>query len=102
MSIPPIIERIDPALEALMERFFTNSNQDLAQMQAALDEGDFRTLARLGHTARGTGHGYGFRGMGDIGHELELAAKVKSADGCAEQIRKMAQYLDVVEVKFGE
>jgi len=98
----PIVERIDPDLEELMERFFDSSKKDVEKMQSALDARDFATLIRLGHTAKGTGYGYGFRGMGDIGLELEDAAKARNEDDIRTQIKRMAHYLDTVKVEFGE
>lgn len=98
----PIVERIDPDLEELMERFFINSKDDLVKMQEALAAKDFETLTRLGHTAKGTGYGYGFQGMGAIGANLEMAAK--AADGAQSQthVEHMAHYLENVKVEFGE
>ena len=101
MADIPITERIDPDLEELMERFFSNSRGDLRKMQVALDAGDFETLARLGHTAKGTGYGYGFRGMGDIGLKLEQAARERDMAQSREQVEHMAHYLANVKVDFG-
>ena len=102
MTSTPIIELIDPGLEDLMERFFASSNQDLVKMRVTLESEDYETLARLGHTAKGTGFGYGFQGMGEIGQALELAAKEANRSACAEQVRRMEHYLANVEVRFGE
>ena len=102
MADSPFIEQIDPDLEELMERFFSSSKEDLGKMQLALDARDFKTLIRLGHTAKGTGYGYGFRGMGDIGMELEDAAKAQSEVEVRTQIERMTYYLDNVKVEFGE
>ncbi|MBI9081510.1 MAG: Hpt domain-containing protein [Pseudodesulfovibrio sp.] len=98
----PIVEQIDPDLEELMERFFESSRKDLGKMQFALEAKDFTSLIRLGHTAKGTGYGYGFRGMGDIGLELENAAKAQSEDDVRAHIQRMAHYLDTVKVEFGK
>lgn len=102
MADSPIIERIDPALEELMERFFDNSNKDLIKMQVVFDAKDFNTLTRLGHTSKGTGYAYGFRGMGDIGRELESAAKEQDAETCQQLIVRMEHYLANVKVEFGD
>lgn len=102
MADGPIIERIDPDLEELMERFFINSKEDTVKMQEALDAGDYETLARLGHTAKGTGYGYGFRGMGDIGLDLEMAAKQQDVQASQAHVDRMTFYLDNVKVEFGE
>jgi len=102
MADGPIVERINPELEELMERFFEHSQKDVLTMQAALDAEDFKTLIRLGHTAKGTGYGYGFRGMGDIGVQLELAAKAEDCTRSQTCIDQMAYYLANVTVEFGE
>ncbi len=101
MDETPIIELIDPELEELMERFFNSSKADLADMQSALDLGDYDTLTRLGHTAKGTGYGYGFRGMGQIGQELEQAAKAGDKTGSQALVNRMGYYLANVKVEFG-
>ncbi len=98
----PIIECIDPDLEVLLERFFVNSREDVVGMRQALDKLDYETLARLGHTAKGTGHGYGFAGMGEIGLQLEQAAKGCDAVECGVWVERMAHYLDHVKVEFSE
>lgn len=100
MDDTPIMERIDPDLEGLMERFFASSHKDVDTMRAALTGRDFATLGRLGHTAKGTGYGYGFRGMGDIGLELENAARAGDEAQCRALIERMARYLSVVRVEF--
>jgi len=100
MTEPPIIERIDADLEELMERFFASSHREVETMRAALAAGDFATLARLGHTAKGTGYGYGFRGMGDIGLALEKAVLAGDHAGAAVQVERMARYLATVRVEF--
>lgn len=102
MGDKTIIERIDPDLEELMERFFINTKLDLEKMQAALISEDFETLARLGHTAKGTGHGYGFTGMGEIGLALELAGKAEDIFQCREHVERMAYYIENVKVEFAE
>lgn len=100
MISAPIIEVIDPGLEDLMERFFASSNQDLVKMRATLEREDYESLARLGHTAKGTGFGYGFKQMGEIGQNLERAAREKNRADCAEQVQQMEHYLANVEVHF--
>lgn len=102
MADSPIVELIVPDLEELMDRFFSSSRDDLGKMQSALDAMDFETLIRLGHTAKGTGYGYGFRGMGDIGVKLEDAAKDRNENGVRTQLERMTYYLDNVKVEFGE
>lgn len=100
MNRSPIIELIDPDLESLMERFIASSNKDLEAMRSAFALEDLETLTRLGHTAKGTGYGYGMRGMGDIGMAIEKAAKRGAMDRCREEIDRMANYLANVTIEY--
>ncbi|WP_319543644.1 Hpt domain-containing protein [uncultured Pseudodesulfovibrio sp.] len=102
MPDSPIVERIDPDLEELLPRFFEVSMKDLESMQTALGEGDFETLNRLGHTSRGTGCGYGFKGMGEIAHAIERAAKAGDVESGREHIQRLFQYFERVQVVFGK
>ncbi|EGB14008.1 Hpt domain protein [Pseudodesulfovibrio mercurii] len=96
----PEVERIPPDLEQLLDRFFAVSRQDLEQMRDALNVRDFETLVRLGHTTRGTGSGYGFKGMGRIGHDIELAAQQRDPGALERHMNTLAHYLDTVQVEF--
>ncbi len=100
MDRGPIIELIDPDLETLMERFIDSSNKDLEAMRSALALGDLETLIRLGHTAKGTGYGYGMRGMGDLGMVIETAAKCGAVEQCRQGIDQMAHYLANVTIEY--
>ena len=102
MSNYPIIERIHPDLEELLDRFFAVSRTDLDKMVSAMELRDFEELIRLGHTTKGTGSGYGFKGMGVIGREIELAASARDLSGVRAQVDNLARYLDTVQVEFGE
>lgn len=96
----PVIERIPSDLEELLDRFFDVSRQDLEQMRVALKDGDFESLVRLGHTAKGTGSGYGFKGMGRIGHGIEQAALNRDPVAIQEHVDTLARYLDTVQVEL--
>jgi len=63
-----------------------------AQIQQArncLASRDFDPIRRFGHNLKGTGTGYGFPGIGEIGSEIEKAA----AEGDAERIASQLETL---------
>lgn len=100
MSDYPIVEYIDAGLKGLLDRFFELSRTDLDTMRAAADKGDFDTLVRLGHTVRGTGHGYGFTGMGTIGEAIEQAALGRDLEALLGHVDRMDRYLSSVRIEF--
>ncbi|MFP4070494.1 MAG: Hpt domain-containing protein [Desulfovibrionales bacterium] len=94
------VETIDPELEGLVPIFLKNALQDLNHMQQALGERDFVTLARLGHSLKGAGLGYGFKGMADIGVRVEAAAKVWRLEDLQALVQEFGNYLSQVTVRF--
>ena len=63
-------------------------------MLAALDCGDFQAVAILAHNLRGSGGGYGYQAITDIGAGLE-----QSADGSDDAVSRqwvgdLSTYLD--------
>ena len=93
-----IVVRIDPLLADLIPGFLQNRRQDLLTMRAALDDGDFKTVGRLGHGMHGSGGGYGFQAISDIGMALEMAAKNSDTAASQEWLDELSRYLDRVEV----
>lgn len=99
-SAAQIVERVSEDLAGLMPSFLECSRGDLETMRAALAAGDYATLARLGHSARGAGSNYGMLGLSDLGRELESAARQRDAAAVAVLLDRMAGYLDTVRIEF--
>lgn len=103
-KLPPIgaqdaiVVRIDPLLADLIPGFLQNRREDVLTMRAALDEGDFESVRRLGHGMRGSGGGYGFQAITDIGLALEMAAERSDSAAAQKWLGELASYLDRVEV----
>jgi HPt (histidine-containing phosphotransfer) domain-containing protein len=92
------VEHIDPELAELLDRFLEFSRQEAVRMAEALAAGDFETLRRLGHNAKGAGAGYGFLGLRDLGRELERAAELSDDEACRACLERMRTYLATVRV----
>lgn len=50
---------------------------------------------------RGSGAGYGFEAITDIGRSLEEAARARDADAVRKRAAELAAYLERVQVAFG-
>jgi HPt (histidine-containing phosphotransfer) domain-containing protein len=78
--------------------FLENRHKDVDDIRRLLREGNMGEIRRLGHSMKGSGGGYGFDEISEIGRDMEEAAK----DGNMEEIEKLnnrlAEYLSVVEV----
>jgi formylglycine-generating enzyme required for sulfatase activity len=70
---------------------------DIDYMLAALDHGDFQAIVGLGHKLAGTGSGYGFPEITEIGSAIEKAARAANAA----KIRSCLQDLDLFLTALG-
>ncbi len=100
MEKEPARERVSSDLAGLVDRFLTNSRQEAEAMRVCLDAGDHAGLARLAHSCRGAGAGYGFKGLARIGLGIESAAAVGDLEAARHLLDHMHLYLDSVQIEF--
>ncbi len=97
-----IVVHVDIDLEELIPGFLENRQTDIKSIQDAIESGDFETVKILGHSMKGSGGGYGFDGITDIGAVIEQAGKDNDAETAKKGINDLASYLDNVEIVYDE
>lgn len=95
-----IVVQVDADLEDLIPGYLQNRRQDVGAILQALGNQDFETIRILGHTMKGTGGGYGFDAITEMGRALETAAKDKNAQAIQQGTASLLDYLQAVEVVF--
>lgn len=95
-----IIVIVDEDFRDLIPGYLDNRRKDIAELLAALDRGDFEAIRSLGHKMKGSGGGYGFEGVTEIGSACEDAAKRLQAQEVREQVNRLQAYLENIEVVF--
>ena len=93
-----ILVRADPELDADIPGFLEGRRQDVTSLSEALERGDFETIRRLGHRMRGSGSGYGFEAITQIGEGLEQAGRNQTPDEVSRWSAELADYLERVEI----
>jgi len=88
----------DPEVAPLVPEFLRNRRGDIARVQAFIDDADWEALRSLGHKMKGTGRGYGFARLTDIGRAIEEAGANEDADGARTAAAALGRYLDRVRV----
>ena len=91
---------LDESLRDLAPGYLDNRRADAARLAAALAAGDWDTLRVVGHNIKGTGAGYGFPAISEMGAALESAAKARDAGGAAGCVDELARYLSAVVLEF--
>jgi signal transduction histidine kinase/HPt (histidine-containing phosphotransfer) domain-containing protein len=84
--------RIPPDLADLAEEYLTNRRADAAALHEALKAGDFTGAKRRGHNMKGSGAGYGFPRVSELGSRIERAAEAGDAVAVARWADALADY----------
>src|SRR3990172_9449788 len=92
-----IVVHIDPDLADLIPGFITHRHEDVQSIQQALKTSDFETIRILGHSMKGSGAGYGFDAISEIGLSLEQAAKAGNPEEIQKQVHALSTYLECVD-----
>lgn len=95
-----IVVQVDADLEDLIPGYLQNRRQDVDSILQALEKQDFETIRILGHTMKGTGGGYGFDAITELGRALEEAAKGRNIADIRQKAAALLAYLQAVEVVF--
>ncbi|MGN7610843.1 Hpt domain-containing protein [Magnetococcales bacterium HHB-1] len=96
------IARPDPELEDIVPGYLDNRHKEIPVLRDALAQEDFDALRIFGHRMKGTGAGYGFDLISDIGREMEIAARASNGARIAEEIERLVDYLARVEVIYAD
>lgn len=95
-----IIVHVDIDLEDLVPEFIENRYDDIKEIHNLLNTEEYEKIQFIAHTMKGSGGGYGFDEITNIGMRLENAAKQRNREIILEQLRILSQYLDNVEVIY--
>ena len=93
-----IVVKIDEDLFDLIPGYLKNRQQDIESLHNCLVQGDFESIRITGHSMKGSGGGYGFDEITEIGRLIEKFATEENGLAIAEVLNRLADYLANVEV----
>ena len=91
---------VDQDLEFLIPEFMENRLEEIERLKELLAEGDFERIKELGHALKGTGGGYGFHVITELGAEIEKSAQEEDEAQTKELVAKLADYLENAEIIY--
>lgn len=95
-----IIVQCDPDLKDLIPGYLSNRDKDIIAVRECLGVGDFEKIRTIGHSMKGSGGGYGFDAITDLGDRIEDAALANDANEIDQAIRDLEVFVSQVEVVF--
>ena len=91
---------IDADLEELIPGYLENRQKDIESIKECIGRDDFESIRILGHSMKGSGGGYGFDQVSEVGGSIEVAAKAFDVKIIEEQIANLEDFLNRLEVVF--
>ena len=95
-----IFVTIDLDLEDLIPDYLENRRQDCQAVLQRLEKSDYEGIRVLGHTMKGSGGGYGFDAITDMGQALEEAAKQQDTEAIHLVVSQLEHYLQAIEIVY--
>ena len=100
MTEDRIIVHCDPDLEEVIPGYLENKQKEVQTIRGALEKGDFDSIRVLGHGMKGSGGGYGFDPVTDIGASLERAAQENNSGEIQKSLDELLKYLRRIEIVY--
>ena len=91
---------VDRDLEDLIPGFMANRKRDIEKIDNALAVDDFETIRIVGHSMKGSGGGYGFDYVSELGSRIEQAAMTRDVSSIRSANEDLRAYLPQIEVVF--
>jgi HPt (histidine-containing phosphotransfer) domain-containing protein len=94
----PMHAHPESTISDLVPEYLERRDADALVLSDALSCGDMERVRTLGHSMKGSGGGYGFDGITEIGSRLEDAGMRSDAAAARTAIEDLVAYLRNVEV----
>lgn len=91
---------IDPDLKDLVPGYIGNRKNELPGLLALSAAGDLDALLKAGHKLAGSGGGYGFDRLSELGRELETLSQAGDLPGVAGCLAQLKDYLENLEIVY--
>ncbi len=91
---------VEQGMEEVVPKYLNKRRAEIPLYRKALEDGNFEAIKDLGHKMKGTGTGYGFPLLTELGGALESAAKGMDAAEIKVKTEALARYLDAVELEY--
>lgn len=91
---------IDIELEEIISDYLRMVQDDINSLLKAVNEKNYNTLKKIGHNLKGSGCGYGFDQITEIGSEIERLASEGQGEEIGALIARLSGYLENIEIEY--
>ena len=84
---------VEDGIAALIPKYLASKPRQIEEARASLAMQDFAPIWRFGHNLKGTGRGYGFPSIEEIGRQIEKAAADQDEASISEQLENLRRFV---------
>jgi signal transduction histidine kinase/DNA-binding response OmpR family regulator len=85
---------VSEQVKVLVPQYLASKEKQIEEARASLASHDFAPIWRFGHNLKGTGRGYGFPVIEELGREIERAASEADASRISGQLDALHRFVD--------
>ncbi|HNW44265.1 MAG TPA: Hpt domain-containing protein [Elusimicrobiales bacterium] len=91
---------VDREIRDLVPGYLENRRREVAELFSFHSAGNFKAIRKAGHRLAGSGGGYGFDRLSELGQQLEELSQAGDAAGVAARLADLKEYLENLEVVY--
>jgi len=91
---------VDKDLQDIVPGYLETRRRELPELLALHAAGDLDALRKIGHKLAGSGGGYGFDRLSELGRQVETLALAGDAGGVGACLAEIKDYLENLEVVY--
>ena len=92
--------QVDSELKEILPTFLKNRENDCHQLKELIEAGNLAGVKKIGHKVSGSSGGYGFKELGEIAKNIELAAESGDQEKASKLIESFVNYVQTIEVEY--
>ncbi|MBT6326217.1 MAG: Hpt domain-containing protein [Bdellovibrionales bacterium] len=91
---------INSDLKEIIPKFLQNRKSDINTINELIISSDFNQIKHIAHKMAGSSGSYGFKKMGELGKEIELAASEQDLSKIKDKLAALNQHFNNLDIKF--
>lgn len=91
---------IDKDMEDIVPGYLETRRRELPELLALHASGDLESLRRAGHKLSGSGGGYGFDRLSELGKQIEIMSQSGDSAGIAARLAEIKDYIENLEIVY--
>ena len=95
----PESDELAEGIAALVPKYLASKPKQIEDARTSLALKDFDPIWRFGHNLKGTGRGYGFPPIEELGKELELAASTHDEASIAQHLEALYRFVSLEQAQ---